>query len=40
MAEVAMYTAKQRNDGAVVVSQGFVGFCNGVTPPAFIRPEL
>jgi thiamine biosynthesis lipoprotein len=29
-----------RNDGAVVVSTGFVGFCNGVTPPAFVRPEL
>jgi len=29
-----------RNDGAVVVSAGFVGFCNGVTPPAFVRPEL
>jgi thiamine biosynthesis lipoprotein len=29
-----------RSDGAVVVSSGFVGFCNGVTPPAFVRPEL
>jgi thiamine biosynthesis lipoprotein len=29
-----------RSDGAVVVSAGFSGFCNGVTPPAFVRPEL
>jgi thiamine biosynthesis lipoprotein len=29
-----------RSDGAVVVSAGFAGFCNGVTPPAFVRPEV
>lgn len=29
-----------RDDGAVVVSSGFVAFCNGVTPTAFVRPEL